>query len=62
MKLTDINTKRTIGNLVNNIVRTMFGASWVLEMLGDHSVKYVIVRPLGTMPESNKIILNINSH
>ena len=29
------------GDIVNNIVITMYGASWVLEISGEHFVKYM---------------------
>ena len=32
--------KDSLGKVVNNIVTIMYGARWVLEILGDHSVKY----------------------
>ena len=35
--------KYSIGNRVKSIVTTMYGARWLLEISGDHSVKYMIV-------------------
>ena len=34
--------KNSIGNTVNNIVITMYGPRCVLELLGEHFVKYTI--------------------
>ena len=35
--------KESTGNIVNNTVTTMCGVRWVLEIPGEHSVKYVIL-------------------
>ena len=35
--------KYSFGDIVNDIVVTMYSAKWVLEILGDHFVKYMIV-------------------
>ena len=35
--------KYSIGNVINNIVVTMDSARWVLEILGDRFIKYMIV-------------------
>ena len=49
-----------IGNIVNNIIITMYSASCLLEILGEnHFVKCMIVYPLSCTPEVN-IILNVN--
>ena len=33
----------SIGNLVNNIVMTVCGARWILDLLGDHFVRHINV-------------------
>lgn len=35
--------KHSIGNVVNDTVMTMLGATWVLDLPGNHSVNYVNV-------------------
>ena len=35
--------KYSIRNMVNDIVITVYGARWVLEILGEHFVKYDFV-------------------
>ena len=35
--------KYSTGNIINDIVITMYGARWVLELSKDHFVKYKIV-------------------
>ena len=35
--------KYSVGNTVNKVVRTMHGAKWGLEVVGEHFVKYMIV-------------------
>ena len=35
--------KYSVGNIVGNTVIPMYGARWVLEILGGHFVKYIIV-------------------
>ena len=32
--------KYNIGNIVSNVVITMYGARWVLDLVGDHIVSY----------------------
>lgn len=34
--------KYSTGNTVNNIVITIFSARWVMEISGEHSVRYMI--------------------
>ena len=31
------------GNIVSNVVITLYGASWALDLLGDHFVNYIKV-------------------
>ena len=45
--------KYSIGNLINNIVTTMYGARCVLKISREHFVKNVIVQPLCCTPEAN---------
>ena len=35
--------KYSIGNIANNIVITVYGVRWVLELSGVHLVNYIIV-------------------
>ena len=34
--------KYSIEHIVNNIVITMYGASWGMEISGEHFVKYIV--------------------
>ena len=40
IRLRDV--KYSTGNIVNNIVITMYGNIWILEISGDHSIMYMI--------------------
>ena len=37
------NIKYSAGTIVNNVVITMYGARWALELSEDHFVNYIIV-------------------
>ena len=47
--------KYSIENIVNNDVITMNSASWILKILGQHFVKYIIVSPLYLQLKQNNI-------
>lgn len=33
--------KHSIGNIFKNVVKAMYGARWTLEILGEHTVRYM---------------------
>ena len=42
------------GNAAGNVITTMYGAGWVLDILGVHIVKYLLPNHYAVKSETNK--------
>lgn len=51
----------SIGNIINNVIITLYGGKWLLNVHGDHIVRNINVKSLYHILETNEI-LNANNN